>query len=144
MSWGYKLTVTFIVFAAMMGYMVYRSFGSNFELVEKEYYKTELRYQETIDGKANVAALSQPPIVHQQGQHLQLQLPPEMKDQAVAGKIVVYCAYDASKDRQFALATDNNGTQLFAAITTPGVYTVKLSWQANGKWYYNEQPLTLQ
>jgi len=143
MSWGHKLTITFAVFAIMMGYMVYRSFGSNFELVESDYYKTELRYQETINGMANAAALSQLPVVQQQNEHLQLQLPPEMCNQLVTGKLMVYCAYDARKDRQYVLATDKNGTQWFPPLAGTGVYTVKLSWQANGKMYYNEQPLKL-
>ena len=41
MSWGNKLLVAFIVFAAGMFYLVYRSVNTNYELVEKDYYKSE-------------------------------------------------------------------------------------------------------
>lgn len=58
MNWGNKLLVTFIVFGAGMGVLVYKSMNTTYELVEKDYYKKELRYQEVIDGSNRANALS--------------------------------------------------------------------------------------
>jgi len=58
MNWGNKLFVTFLVFGTGMGYLVYRSVKTNFDLVEKDYYKSELRYQDVIDGTNRVNQLS--------------------------------------------------------------------------------------
>ena len=60
MNWGRSLILVFIVFAAFMGYLVYRASGTHFDLVSKEYYKDELRYQDKIDGFRNAAAMIQP------------------------------------------------------------------------------------
>ena len=54
MNWGNKLLITFLVFGAGISFLVYRSMHTNFELVEKDYYKSELRYQEIIDGTNHV------------------------------------------------------------------------------------------
>jgi hypothetical protein len=58
MNWGNKLILAFVVFAAGMAFMVYQAVNTDFELVEKDYYKQELRYQQVIDGKAEAAKLS--------------------------------------------------------------------------------------
>ncbi|OYZ47929.1 MAG: hypothetical protein B7Y19_07425, partial [Sphingobacteriales bacterium 24-40-4] len=57
MNWGNKLVVVFVAFALFMGYMVYRALSTKYDLVSKDYYKDELRYQERIDGVKNAVAL---------------------------------------------------------------------------------------
>ena len=49
MNWGNKLLIL-LLFLERMFYLVYRSVNTNFELVEKDYYKSEFRYQQVIDG----------------------------------------------------------------------------------------------
>jgi hypothetical protein len=143
MNWGYKLFAVFVVFTAMIGYMAWRCFGTNFELVEKEYYKSELRYQEVIDGKGQAGALSAAPVIMQSGKEIILQMPNEMKDTAVSGDILFYCAYDAKKDTKILLSLDKNGTQSFTSAVTPGTYTVKIDWRKDGKKYYAEKNITI-
>lgn len=143
MSWGYKLMVTFIIFAGMMGYMVYRCFGSNFELVENEYYKSELKYQEVIDGTLHADSLSSSPLIQQSGNNLVLQLPAEMKNASISGSVLFYCAYDSKKDKKIILSVDKNGSQSFNHLVTPGIYTVKIDWNMNGKNYYSEKNITI-
>ena len=41
MNWGNKLLVTFVVFGAGMIFLVYRAVKTNYELVEKDYYKND-------------------------------------------------------------------------------------------------------
>ena len=141
MSWGYRLLLIFLAFAGMIGYLVYRSFGTNFELVEKEYYKSELKYQNVIDGENNAAMLSSPPELHQNGKQLTLQLPAEMQHQTLSGVVLFYCAYEAKNDRAFPLLADKGAQQTFEPTVLPGNYTVKISWIANGKSYYAEKKL---
>jgi len=143
MSWGYKLMLTFIVFAAMMSYMVYRCYGTNFELVEKEYYKSELKYQDVIDGTENAGKLSTGPELKQSGNVLVLQMPDDMKNNPVSGTVLFYCAYNSKNDRTFSLAVDKNGTQLFNPSVLPGSYIVKITWTGNGKKYYAERRLNI-
>ena len=144
MNWGNRLLMTFIIFGAGIFYLVYRSMNTNFELVEKDYYKSELQYQQEIDG-ANRAGLLQSPLkLEQKEEHILLQLPEEMKNKEVTGDILFYCAYDEKKDKKFRLKTDNEGTQVFLpGIIAPGNYTVKINWSNDGKDYYTEKKLTI-
>ena len=58
MNWGHKLTIVIAVFICLMGFMVYQAMQTDFQLVEKGYYKSELNYQQVIDGTSRANALS--------------------------------------------------------------------------------------
>jgi|SRR5436190_14238014 len=144
MNWGNRLLITFIIFGAGIIYLVYRSMHTNFELVEKDYYKTELRYQQIIDGTNRANALSSPVILKQDNNSILLQLPGEMKNKEVTGDILFYCAYDEKKDKTFSLNVNNDGIQSFNEnLVGPGSYTVKINWINEGKNYYTEKKLTI-
>lgn len=144
MNWGNKLMFTFIVFALMMGYLVYRAFGTNFELVESDYYKNELRYQEVIDGTDRANKLNTIVQLNQTSGTITLQMPEEMKNKNIAGSILFYCAYDSKKDKKFILNIGNDGMQVFNNQSiTPGNYIVKVDWSNDGKNYYTERNITI-
>lgn len=143
MNWGYKLMIVFIVFAAMMSYLAYRAFKTEFELVDKDYYKNELRYQQVIDGTNRANSLSAQPFIKQDGNEIVLQMPDEMKNKNLSGSIFFYCASDSKKDRKFSLAINNDGKQSFPELLKPGYYTVKIDWNNDGKNYYAEKYMTV-
>ena len=144
MNWGNKLLVTFIVFGAGITYLVYRAVNTNYELVEKDYYKNELSYQQRIDGTNRVNALTSPVKLQQTENGILLQLPEEMKNKNISGRVWFYCAYDESKDQQFELMLSEDGTQLFNnGSLLSGSYTAKISWSLDGKEYYSENSLTV-
>lgn len=144
MNWGNKLLLAFLVFGAMIGFLVYRAVTTNFELVEKEYYKSELRYQEVIDGTDRANLLSGPIELKQTTEGINLQLPVEMKNKKLSGVVWFYCAYDAKRDRRIELNTNQDGVQVVTAGTLlPANYTVKISWEDAGKKYYTEKSLTI-
>lgn len=144
MNWGNRLLVTFLVFAAGMGFLVYRSMNTHYELVEKDYYKQELRYQQKIDGAREAGNLTSPISLSQNEQGVHLQLPPEMKDKNPNGEVWFYCAYDEKKDKKFSLHINSDAVQSFRLQDLePGNYTVKINWTAGDKRYYSEKPLTI-
>ena len=144
MNWGNKLLITFIIFGAGIFYLVYRSMTTNFELVEKDYYKSELHYQQVIDGSNRAGALHSPVKLEQKEDLILLQLPEEMKNKMVTGDILFYCAYDEKKDKKFRLLVNNDGEQVFQPGTiTPGNYTVKINWSSDSDNYYTEKTLTV-
>ena len=144
MNWGNKLLVTFIVFGLGMGYLVYRSVSTNFELVEKDYYKSELRYQQVIDASNRTNELSTSVSLVQSENGIALQLPEEMKNRSITGDILFYCAYDKKKDKKFTLQVNEDGQQQFPLTeVAPGNYTVKINWTHDGKTYYSEKSFTV-
>lgn len=143
MNWGYKVMLGFSLFAAMMIYLVYRCFQVNFDLVEKEYYKSELAYQQVIDGSKRADALSASPGIKQSGDYVILQMPDEMKGATISGALWFYCPYDAQKDKKIQLSVDENGIQTFRNKILPGRYTVKMDWEKDGTTYHSEQLITI-
>jgi FixH len=145
MNWGNKLLLTFIVFGAGMFYLVYRSMGTNFELVEKDYYKSELRYQEVIDGSNRANALATFINLKQTDSSVILTMPEEVKDRVITGDVLFYCSYDSKKDKKFPLAISDDGMQSFpAGLITTGNYTVKINWISERQSYYAEKILTIK
>lgn len=140
MNWGNKLLLTFIVFGIGMFYLVYRSVSTRFEMVEDDYYKKELRYQQVIDGTREARNLAGQVLLTQSEHGIRLQLPEEMKDRNISGEVWFYCAYDEKRDRKFKLQPDPQGTQSFdPGLVQAGIYTVKISWSDEQKNYYTEK-----
>jgi len=144
MNWGNKLLVVFALFASMMSYMVYRCFNVPVDLVSNEYYKDEIAYQQVIDGTKNANALSSKTIVKEIQSEILIQLPEEMKNKTIKGKILFYCPSNLENDKKVDLSTDLNGTQnIDAKKISKGNYTVKIDWTDNNKLYHVEQPVTI-
>lgn len=142
MNWGNRLLLVFIVFGLGMGYLVYRSMNTNYELVEKDYYKQELRYQNVIDDHQQANDLSAPVSLEEVNGLLTLQMPEEMKNQSLTGEIYFYCAYDTKKDKRFELIPDSLGRQVFTSgAVSPGNYTAKIKWKRGEQTYYAEKKL---
>jgi len=140
MNWGNKLVVVFILFAILMATLVYKAVNTKFELVSKDYYKDELRYQDRIDGRNNAALIGKVAVT-QDAEALTIDLPEEMKGVKVEGEAWFYCKTDAERDRKIALAVDTSGKQLILKkqLTKGTTYELKLNWQAGDQKYYTEQ-----
>ncbi len=139
MSWGNKLLVTFIVFGCGMIYLVYRCMNTEFELVEKDYYKNELAYQQVIDASRRTGQLSSVAKLTQTTEELRLEMPEEMKGRKLKGELWFYCAYDSKKDKKMSLELDGSGVQhIPSSMLNAGRYQVKISWNDNANHYYQE------
>jgi FixH len=144
MNWGNKLLITFLVFGGGILWLVYRSMNAKFELVEKDYYKSELRYQDVIDASNHANALATSVKIEQANGRVLLQLPEEMKGQRITGTVLFYCDYNSDQDRKFSLNVDANADQVFEkGALLPGNYLVKISWNANKTNYYTEKLMTI-
>jgi hypothetical protein len=136
--------MVFIVFALGMGYLVYRSTRTDFDLVETDYYGTELRYQQEIDASKKAHALSEPVSMAQGPQGVTIQFPKDMRNKKLAGTILFYCAYDRKADRTFPVQADSEGIQLIPAKLLPsGNFFVKINWTEENNKYYMEQELSV-
>ncbi len=142
MNWGNKLLLTFAVFGGGMSYLVYKAMHTEFELVEKDYYKTELQYQKVIDASKRTAALGHKLSFDQDKEEIKITLPTANAGEQIKGDIWFYCAYDSHNDRKFDLNLDSQASQSFSkSKINPGVYTVKTTWNAGGESYYSENKL---
>jgi len=143
-NWGHKLTLGFLAFAGMMIYMVVQCMHTKYDLVSKEYYKDELKYQQVIDGESRANQLSSHATVTQTADNIVVQLPGEMQQKTVTGSLLFYSADNAQKDKTIALQLNDQAAQTVDSRTfLPGKYTVKINWESNGATYYSEIPVTI-
>jgi hypothetical protein len=144
MNWGRSLILVFILFAAFMGYLVYRASATHFDLVSKEYYKDELRYQDKIDGFRNAAALDAVQLRVDSAGILQIRFPEKMKGKPVQGSLWLYCKTDAGKDLHIPLAEDTTGIRVINVLgRASGKYLAKLHWEVMRIPYEFEQEIII-
>lgn len=144
MNWGNKLVVVFIVFAALMATLVYKATQTKFELVSKDYYQDELRYQDKIDGATNASTQLPLSVFIKDGQ-VHIKFPMVEKNKEIIGEAWFYCATDAYKDIRVALTVDTNGLETIEVKRfIKGSYAVKISYEIAGKKYYAEHQLAIQ
>lgn len=145
LNWGHKLVIVFILFGTMIGYLVYRSVTTSYDLVSKEYYKDELAYQQVIDGTKRAGELSSAVTVAQEDDDIVIRFPDEMKKGSIKGQAWFYYAPDAQRDRKLPLESVGETEFRFGrSVFLPGNYTVKISWENEGVQYYSQLNTIIQ
>ena len=141
LSWGYKITFVYIAFVAGMVFLVFKASSQKFDLVTKDYYDQELKYQQVIDQAANTSKLSAPVAIERVDGELKISFPDEMKNKKKFVDFYLYYAADAKKD--FRKSFELNENELTQALPDgmKGMYELKLSWETDTIKYYFEQKL---
>ena len=143
MNWGNRLVFVFIGFALLIGTLVYKAMNTKYELVSKDYYNDELRYQEQIDGMNN-AARAGDIILRQQDHSLQLSLPDTLAERSITAEAWFYCKTDAVKDKRLQIDIQNGQYVFEKAGFAKDNYELKLQFTAAGKKYYYIEPVNIQ
>lgn len=141
LSWGHIIIFGYLAFIGGIGFLVYKATNEKFDLVTKDYYDQELKYQQVIDQSANTAKLSAPLVIEPSADELKIIFPTEMKDKMKAIDFYLYYAADAKRDfrRSFQLNANEFSQPLPPAMK--GMYELKLSWEVDGIKYYFEKKL---
>src|SRR5207342_1349110 len=121
------IMLVFIAFSLMMGFLVYKSTRTKFELVSKDYYKDELAYQEIIDGSNNASTLSAKLNLQVLDSTVQIVFPKELQNAHLKGKLLVYCPYDETRDLKMIFDL-NPGESLAISKSQvgPGTFILKV------------------
>lgn len=139
-SWGYKIAATYLLFVAGIMFLVFKASNEQYDLVVEDYYEQELKYQEVIDQKQRLAALStKVELTHKEGS-LEMALPGDFAGKAVEGEVYFYRPSDAGKDLRKAFRIQGNRHTL-SLPAMQGMYDIKISWKSEGKTYFHEQKM---
>ena len=141
LSWGYKIMFVYIVFVAGMVFLVFKASNQEFDLVTKDYYEQELKYQQVIDQAANTSKLSTPVSIERKEGELMISFPDEMKNKKKLVDFHLYYAADAKRDFRKSFELNENVSTQALPVGMKGMYELKLSWEAEGVKYYFEQKL---
>lgn len=144
MNWGTKITIVYIAFVALIVSMVFISSNHKSELVTKDYYAQELKYQEKIDAIDNEKNLTTSIDYKIENDSLILFFSIENINEDFSGEILFFRPSDASKDLKINLSFDKNGLQKISkTLLSKGIYKMCISWNNNNKTYYKEQVITI-
>jgi hypothetical protein len=143
MSWGYRITTVYLAFVAFMAGMVTLCvMQPDIFLVEKEYYKEEIHYQDKLNKLAETARLSQPLTMEAHNGSLTITYPAEARP--TGGRLWIYRPNNANQDRHLPAQANEAGIQQVAlAGLAPGRWRIKLDWQCQNRRYFQEKELTL-
>lgn len=141
LSWGYKIAFVYIIFVAGIGFLVFKASSQKFDLVTKDYYDQELKYQEVIDQAANTARLSTSLIVEKSASELSITFPPEMRNKEKIIDFYLYYPANAKRDFRKSINIDENKFTQLLPEAMKGKYELKLSWEVEGVKYYFEKHL---
>ena len=145
MNWGHKITIVIIVFlAAMLGMVFYASMQTN-EMVDKDYYKKELKYQQVIDAAQNLINRSSDNLVSQTMMELVVTLPVGTYEKLDEGQIEMLRTDAERKDIVKELTRiGTNRYVIQKSELSKGVYRARIKWTNNGIPYYKEESVFVE
>ncbi len=143
LNWGHSIFFIYSAFVVAILFMVYQSTQQTYDLVEKDYYAAELKYQDVIDASARAKALGGDFIVKYESDSIKLILPSPFKGVNVVGKVQLYFAADKQQDKTYEFETLNAYAAFKTEKQNKGLYTIKLDILKSGVAYYYEQKIYL-
>ena len=145
MSWSIRITALYLGFVALIVTLVIISSNNKEELVSKDYYAQELRFQEKIDATNNANSLVNGISHSIDENNVIITLPTENMSSDLKGEVYFFCPSNSANDKTIPMAFDNNGKMFIQKNTLKqGAYKMKLSWSGNGKNYFKESVISIK
>lgn len=139
MSWGIKISILYIGFVILILTMVGMTMGEKADLVSKDYYDQEIKYQGKIDRINRTAALEEQLTWEIKQGSVSLKFPEKFKKENISGSVYFFRPSDAAMDKMIEFSQD---TLSIRNISTEklkkGLYKMEISWKVNKEEYYNE------
>lgn len=116
------------------------------ELVARDYYEQELRYQAQMERQRRANLLTEGASVGYDPDRrvVTVALPKDHRPEGTAGDIHLYRPSAAGLDRRLKIQLNPEGKQeIDAASLAPGLWKVKVLWTAGGQDYFIDQKVTI-
>jgi hypothetical protein len=139
LNWGYKILLLYSVFVLGIMLLVYKSTQQKFDLVQKDYYAEELKFQNVINATDNAKNLGGKLVTVREGSRLLVTLPKGFQIDSVKGIAHLYYAADENRDISKSFETTNGIFDIELLTKMSGSYTLKLNVEMKGEQYYYEQ-----
>jgi hypothetical protein len=142
-DWGKGIVVAFIMFCSFVVTIVVLAFQEDFDLVSETYYQDELTYQQRINDKDNLRDSGLKLDLRQEVEHLVINFPDSERE--ITGVIHFYNPAKAILDKKFPIALNELNEQFIdKSDLAKGRFKVQVSWDADGKGYYQEEEVFLK
>lgn len=139
-NWGTGITIAIIVAASLMIFLVYKSMNVTFDMVEKDYYAEELKFDGKMKATENTHLLSSPLSINETDELIIVSLPKECIGKTDNGTLTFY--RPSAKDLDLFIpftANDDGNIIVEKTKMQKGLYRMKASWNMDGKDYLVEK-----
>jgi hypothetical protein len=141
-GWGWKVALLYGAFVGLIAILVIGSSRQQIDLVSPDYYKEELGYQNVIDARNNLAALSTDVAIHANNSDVVIEMPAALEGKVLSGEVKFYCPVNKDWDKVYKIGSASE-LKVSRAELKNTRYIVKVDFKADGKGYYQESELQL-
>lgn len=143
MNWGKWIVTSFVLFAGFIATLVFVCVREDISLVNKDYYKDELVYEDQLVRLKNAESLMHKPIIGIDSQRylvVQFDQFPDLQK----GELLLFCPSNARLDKKIDIRSSHENIQRFDLVRIPkGMYKARLRWTMNDKEYYTETVISI-
>jgi len=141
MNWGHKILFVYVAFVAATLFLVFKASSQKDDLVTKDYYGQELKYQQRIDETERTNALSGKLQCDYKDGRLTIGFPKDFLGETMSGSVVLYCPADENKDVTKDFTIKDSVLEVAVPQDHKGAFELHISWQVSGRQYYYEQKI---
>lgn len=141
MNFGKWIVVAFIAFALYIAVLVAVCVRQDVNLVSKDYYRDELKYQQKLDQINNANHLSRLPSIAIENGQATISFGEDQHVQS--GKLKIERPSNEKLDRHFSLSPEQSTQEFRLGNWQHGLYRASVTWTMAGKEYYFEKQIIL-
>ena len=144
--WPYMIVICMVSFMGYIAHFVYQAMNQDVDLVSKDYYAQEIKYQDQIERVRRTQALGDVMLNYKAGDEaILLQMPSTYQDMNLSGTITLFRPSDDKLDKQLPLQLGRDQSQLLeVADLESGLWKVRVSFSANNEDYYTEKTIRIK
>lgn len=139
MNFGVKITILYLSFVGLILTLVFMCFRQNVELVSKDYYAQEIKFQDKINAINNEKDLAGSINHSVNGKEIALTIDSTLVSEDFEGTVTFFRPSDSSKDFQVKMNFTNNEQVINGNELIHGTYKLQLSWVSNKTKYFKEE-----
>ncbi len=144
LNWGTGIAMFYSTFVVVLVAVVIKTTTFDNSLVSEQYYADDLNYQQQFDKLQNSKNLNKDLEIQYQAssQQVLLHFPDNLP--APKGEVYFFCPSNSKLDfRQPVVADANRQQSIATEQLKPGLWRIKVDWQAGDIPYFKEVVLTL-
>ena len=144
-KWGFGVFALYGVFILFILSLVMYVSLQDIQVVEKDYYKKDLAYQDQIGRieRANQLEKKLTINVSPESGNILINFPVEANKE-ISGSIKLFRPSNARLDFEIAIDTDSMGVQeIDITSLVSGYWKMKMNWTVDSIGYYQEEPLVI-
>jgi hypothetical protein len=141
MNFGKWIVVAFVAFALYIAVLVAVCVRQDLNLVSKDYYRDELKYQQKLDQINNANHLDRLPVIAIENGEARISFAENQHIQN--GKLKIERPSSEKLDRTFSLSPNQPIQEFNLGNWKPGLYRASVTWTMNDKEYYFEKQIIL-